>query len=37
MATSKVLIRLAAISGLVFLAALFALTLSDVLTRMAGN
>jgi len=33
LATSKSLIRLAAISGLVFVAAMFALTLSDVLTR----
>jgi cytochrome c oxidase subunit 4 len=31
---SKALIRLAALAGLVFLAAMFALTLADVLTRV---
>jgi hypothetical protein len=30
------LIRLAALSGVVFLAAMFALTLADVLARLAG-
>ena len=34
---SKPLIRLAAMAGAVFLAALFTLTLADVLTRMAAN
>lgn len=33
LATSKSLIRLAAVAGLVFVTAMFALTLSDVLTR----
>jgi cytochrome c oxidase subunit 4 len=37
LATSKALIRLAAAAGVVFLAALFALTLADVLTRLAGG
>jgi hypothetical protein len=32
-ASSKPLIRIVAISGLVFLIAMFALTLTDVLTR----
>jgi cytochrome c oxidase subunit 4 len=36
LATSKPLIRLAAMSGVVFLAAMFALTLADVLARLAG-
>jgi cytochrome c oxidase subunit 4 len=36
LATSKPLIRLAALSGVVFLAAMFALTLADVLARLAG-
>jgi len=31
---SKALIRLSALAGLVFLAAMFALTLADVLTRV---
>jgi cytochrome c oxidase subunit 4 len=33
LASSKALIRLAAIAGLVFIAALFSLTLADVLSR----
>ena len=33
LATSKPLVRIAAISGLVFVAAMFALTLADVLAR----
>jgi cytochrome c oxidase subunit 4 len=33
LSTSKSLIRLAAVAGLVFVTAMFALTLSDVLTR----
>jgi cytochrome c oxidase subunit 4 len=37
LAKSKPLIRLAAVAGVVFLAALFALTLADVLTRMAAD
>jgi cytochrome c oxidase subunit 4 len=36
LAKSKALIRLAAMAGVVFLAALFALTLADVLARLAG-
>jgi cytochrome c oxidase subunit 4 len=35
LATSKPLIRLAALSGIVFLAVMFALTFADVLTRLA--
>ena len=34
LATSKALIHLAAMAGVVFLAALFALTLADVLARL---
>jgi cytochrome c oxidase subunit 4 len=37
LATSKPLVRLAALSGIVFLAAMFALTLADVLARLAGG
>jgi cytochrome c oxidase subunit 4 len=37
LATSKPLIRLAALAGIVFLAALFVLTLADVLARLAGG
>ena len=37
LATSKPLIRLAALAGVVFLAALFVLTLADVLARLAGG
>jgi cytochrome c oxidase subunit 4 len=37
LAKSKALIRLSAMAGVVFLAALFTLTLADVLTRMAAN
>jgi cytochrome c oxidase subunit 4 len=37
LATSKTLIRLAALSGAVFLVAMFALTLADVLSRLAGR
>jgi cytochrome c oxidase subunit IV len=37
LATSKPLIRLTALSGIVFLAALFALTLADVVTRLDGG
>jgi cytochrome c oxidase subunit 4 len=37
LAKSKPLIRLAAVAGVVFLAALFTLTLADVLTRMATD
>ena len=37
LAKSKPLIRLAAVAGVVFLAALFTLTLADVLTRMAAD
>jgi cytochrome c oxidase subunit 4 len=37
LAKSKPLIRLAAVGGVVFLAALFTLTLADVLTRMAAD
>jgi cytochrome c oxidase subunit 4 len=36
LAKSKPLIRLAAMAGVVFLAALFALTLADVLSRLAA-
>jgi cytochrome c oxidase subunit 4 len=36
LASSKPLIRLAALSGVVFLMAMFALTMADVLTRLAG-
>ena len=36
LAKSKPLIRLAASAGVVFLAALFALTLADVLSRLAA-
>jgi cytochrome c oxidase subunit 4 len=35
LAHAKALIRLAAVTGLVFLAALFLLTLTDVLSRLA--
>lgn len=35
--TSKALIRLAAVAGVVFLTALFTLTLADVLTRLGGR
>lgn len=34
---SKTLVHLAALSGIVFLAALFALTLADVLTRLRSG
>ncbi len=37
LATSKALIRLAAVAGVVFLAALFTLTLADVLTRLGSE
>ncbi|WP_426435566.1 cytochrome C oxidase subunit IV family protein [Bradyrhizobium genosp. P] len=37
LAKSKPLIQLAAVSGAVFLTALFALTLADVLTRLVGG
>jgi cytochrome c oxidase subunit IV len=37
LATAKPLIRLAALSGIVFLAGMFALTLADVLARPAGG
>lgn len=37
LAASKALIRLAAMAGVVFLTALFTLTLADVLSRMTGN
>ena len=37
LAASKALIRLAAMAGVVFLVALFTLTLADVLARMAGH
>ena len=37
LAKSKPLLRLAAVAGVVFLAALFTLTLADVLTRMAAD
>jgi cytochrome c oxidase subunit 4 len=37
LARSKPLIRLAALSGVVFLAVIFALTLADVLARLAGR
>ncbi len=36
LAKSRPLIRLAALAGVVFLAALFALTLADVLSRLAA-
>lgn len=34
---SRPLVRLTALAGVVFLTAMFALTLADVLTRMAAN
>lgn len=37
LASSRPVIRLAAMSGLVFLTVLFALTLADVLSRLAGR
>ena len=37
LAISKALIRLAAVAGVVFLAALFTLTLADVLARLGGG
>ena len=37
LATSKALIRLAAVAGVVFLTALFTLTLADILTRLGGR
>jgi cytochrome c oxidase subunit 4 len=37
LAGARMLIRLAAMSGVVFLVALFALTLADVLSRLAGG
>jgi caa(3)-type oxidase, subunit IV len=37
LARSRPVIRLAAMSGLVFLTVLFALTLADVLSRLAGR
>jgi cytochrome c oxidase subunit 4 len=37
LAGARMLIRLAAISGVVFLTALFVLTLADVLSRLAGG
>jgi cytochrome c oxidase subunit 4 len=37
LASSKTLIRLAVTAGAVFLAAMFALTLSDVLSRLGGQ
>jgi cytochrome c oxidase subunit IV len=37
LATSKPLIRLAATAGVIFLTAMFALTLADVLTRLTGR
>jgi cytochrome c oxidase subunit 4 len=37
LAKAKPLLRLAALSGLVFLIALFALTLADVLARLRNN
>ena len=37
LAKSKALIRLAAMAGVMFLAAMFALTLADVLSRLGGN
>jgi cytochrome c oxidase subunit 4 len=37
LATSRAFIHLAAMAGVVFLAALFALTLADVLSRLGGN
>jgi cytochrome c oxidase subunit IV len=37
LASARMLTRLAAISGVVFLTALFVLTLADVLSRLAGG
>jgi cytochrome c oxidase subunit IV len=37
LANAKTLTRLAAMSGVIFLAALFSLTLADVLSRLAGG
>lgn len=37
LATSKPLIRLAALAGVFFLTAMFALTLADVLSRLTGR
>ena len=37
LATSKSLIRLAAVAGVVFLTGLFTLTLADILTRLGGR
>jgi cytochrome c oxidase subunit IV len=37
LASSKALIKLAALAGLIFVATLFALTLADVLSRVPGN
>ena len=37
LAKARLLIRLAAMAGVVFLAVLFALTLADVLSRLAGR
>jgi len=37
LARSKALIQLAAMAGVVFLAAMFALTLADALSRLGGN
>jgi cytochrome c oxidase subunit 4 len=37
LASSKTLIRLAVVAGAVFLIAMFALTLADVLSRLAGS
>ena len=37
LATSKPLIRLAALAGVVFLVAMFALTLADVLSRLTAG
>jgi cytochrome c oxidase subunit IV len=37
LANAKTLTRLAAMSGVVFLATLFSLTLADVLSRLAGG